>query len=77
MRSSYYLSMYSPLNKSPGSAVGIRTVYWLNDTRVRVRFAVGSRIFTSPIIHTCSGAHPASYPIGTEDSFPGDKAAGT
>jgi hypothetical protein len=24
-----------------------------------------------------SGAHPASYPMGTGGSFPGDKAAGT
>jgi hypothetical protein len=23
-----------------------------------------------------SGAHPASYPMGTRDSFPGGKAAG-
>jgi hypothetical protein len=23
-----------------------------------------------------SGAHPASYPMGTRDSFPGSKAAG-
>jgi len=24
-----------------------------------------------------SGAHPASYPVGTRGSFPGDKAGGT
>jgi hypothetical protein len=27
-------------------------------------------------IQTGSGAHPASYPMGTEGYFPGDKAAG-
>jgi len=26
-------------------------------------------------IQTCSGAHPASYSVGTTDSFPWDKAA--
>jgi hypothetical protein len=27
-------------------------------------------------VQTGSVTHPASYPMGTEDSFPGDKAAG-
>jgi hypothetical protein len=27
-------------------------------------------------VQTDSGAHPASYPTGTGDSFPGGKAAG-
>jgi hypothetical protein len=26
-------------------------------------------------IHTGPGAHPASYPVGTRDDFPGGKAA--
>jgi hypothetical protein len=37
----------------------------------------GSKWF-SPLhsIHTRSGAHASSYPMGTEGSFPGDKAVG-
>jgi hypothetical protein len=27
-------------------------------------------------VQTGSGAHPASYPMGTRDSFPGSKVAG-
>jgi len=27
-------------------------------------------------VQTGSGAHPASYPVGTSGSFPGGKAAG-
>jgi hypothetical protein len=27
-------------------------------------------------VQTCSGVHPASYPMGSRDSFPGDKEAG-
>jgi hypothetical protein len=27
-------------------------------------------------VQNCSGAHPASYPMGTRGSFPGGKAAG-
>jgi len=38
---------------------------------------VGAKNFS---LHQCvqnnSGAHPASYPMGTGASFPGDKAAG-
>jgi uncharacterized protein (DUF2336 family) len=28
------------------------------------------------LVQNGSGVHPASYPMGTRDSFPGDKAAG-
>jgi hypothetical protein len=28
------------------------------------------------VVHTGSGAHPVSYPMGTGGSFPGGKAAG-
>jgi hypothetical protein len=30
----------------------------------------------SMVVQTGSGAHPASYPIGTGGSFPGSKVAG-
>jgi hypothetical protein len=47
------------------SAVGIATGYGLDDRRVRV--PVWSRIFFS----TCSGAHRASYPVGTRGEAAG------
>jgi hypothetical protein len=42
-----------------------------------VRLSVGAGNFS--LLHRVqagSEAHPASYPVGTGDSFPGDKAAG-
>jgi hypothetical protein len=51
--------------------------YGLDDWGSRVWFLVGTRTFS---LHHCvqngSGAHPASYPMGTKGSFPGSKAAG-
>jgi hypothetical protein len=42
-----------------------------------VRFPAGARDFSLlHSIHTASGAHPASYPMGTGGSFAGCKAAG-
>jgi hypothetical protein len=32
--------------------------------------------FSLHVVQTGSGAHPASYPVRTGDSFPGGKAAG-
>jgi hypothetical protein len=60
--------------KSLDSSVGIGTDYGL-DYRVRIpsgagNFSLGHRVQTG------SGAHPASYPMGTGGSFPGGKAAG-
>jgi hypothetical protein len=44
----------------------------------RVRFPEGTGNFS--LHYSCvqkgSGAHPASYPMGTRGSFPGGKAAG-
>jgi len=38
---------------------------------------VGARNFSlHHRVQTCSGAHPASYPMGKKGSFPGCKAAG-
>jgi hypothetical protein len=40
--------------------------------------AVSSYAFLKQVhrVQTGSGAHPASYPMGIKDSFPGGKAAG-
>jgi hypothetical protein len=34
------------------------------------------RVFRRTRVQNGSGAHPASYPVGTRGSFPGGKAAG-
>jgi hypothetical protein len=57
------------------SSVGIATGYRLENRGVGVRVPVGSRIVLH-VAQTGSGAHPASYPMGTRSSFPGGKAAG-
>jgi hypothetical protein len=58
------------------NAVGIVTAYRLDSRGVRVRVPVGARFSHLHAIQTDSGAHPASYPMGTRDSFPGGKVAG-
>jgi hypothetical protein len=62
---------------SRDSSVGIALGYGLDDQGSRVRFPAEAGKFS---LHNCfqngSGAHPASYPVGTGGSFPGGKAAG-
>jgi hypothetical protein len=50
--------------------------YRLDDWGSRVRFPVGAGNFSLYCVQNGSGAHPASYPMGTTGSFPGGKAAG-
>jgi hypothetical protein len=58
-------------------SVGIALGYGLDDRGSRVRFAAGAgNFYLHHRIQNGSGAHPASYPMGTRVSFPGDKAAG-
>jgi hypothetical protein len=48
----------------------------LDDRGSRVRFQAGAGNFSLHYrVQNGSGAHPASYPMGTMDSFPGGKAA--
>jgi hypothetical protein len=65
-------------NNSRDSSVGIALGYRLEDRGSRVRFSVGAGNFS---LHhrnqNGSGAHPASYPVGTGSSFPGGKAVGS
>jgi hypothetical protein len=50
----------------------------LDDRGSRVWLPEGAGNFSlNHRVQNGSGAHPASYPMGTGDSFPGDKAAGT
>jgi hypothetical protein len=58
------------------SVVGIATGYGLDDRGVGVRVPVRSRISLLHVIQTGSGAHPASYPMGTGGSVPRAKATG-
>jgi hypothetical protein len=64
-------------SKSRDSSVGIEPGYGMDDRGSRVRFPARTGNFPP---HHCvqngSGAHPASYPMGTRGSFPGGKAAG-
>jgi hypothetical protein len=54
-----------------------RDSYGLDDGMVGVRFPAESVYFSLfHRVQTGSGAHSASYPMGTGDSFPGRKAAG-
>jgi hypothetical protein len=49
--------------------------YGLDDRAIKVRSPTGAEDFSSsPCVKTGSGAHPASYPMGTGGSFPGGKA---
>jgi hypothetical protein len=59
-------------------AVYVALGYGLDDQGSRVRFPAGAWNFSlHHRIHNGSGAHPASYPMGTRCSFPGGKAAGS
>jgi hypothetical protein len=58
-----------------GSSGSIVSDYVLDDQAIKVRSPTGAEDFSSsPCIHTSSGAHPASYPMGTGGPFPGGKA---
>jgi hypothetical protein len=63
--------------KSRDSSVGIVLGYELDDRGTRVRFPTwGGNFSLHHRVQNGSGAHPASYPVGTGGSFPGGKAAG-
>jgi hypothetical protein len=51
--------------------------YGLDDPESRVRFPAEAGNFSlHHRVQNGSGAHPASYPMGTRGSFPGSKAVG-
>jgi hypothetical protein len=52
--------------------VGRATGYGLDGRGVGVRVPVGANVSLPHVVQTESGAHPASYPVGT-----GCKAAGS
>jgi hypothetical protein len=60
-----------------GSSVGIVLGYRLDDRGSTIRFPAGAGNFSlHHRVHSGSGAHPASYPMGTRGSFPWGKEAG-
>jgi hypothetical protein len=51
--------------------------YGLDGRMIRVRFPAGAgNLSLRHHVQTGSGAHPASYPVGTRDSLPGGKGRG-
>jgi hypothetical protein len=60
---------------SPDSAVGIATGYELDDRRSEFESRYGQEFSLLHVVQTGSGAHPASYPMGTGGSFHGGKAS--
>jgi hypothetical protein len=63
--------------RSRDSSVDIALGYELDDRGSRVRFPSGAGNFSlHHRVQNGSGAHPASYPMGTRGSFTGGKAAG-
>jgi hypothetical protein len=69
-------SLILVLFKLPFSAAGsIVSDYGLDNRAIEVRSPTGAEDFSSsPCIQTSSGAHPASYLMGTGGSFPWGKA---
>jgi hypothetical protein len=72
-----FSSVKSYSKSRDNSSVGIAMGYGLDDRGSRVRFPTGAGNFSLHYrVQNGSGAHPASYPMGTKDSFSGGKAAG-
>jgi hypothetical protein len=64
-------------NESRDSSVGIALGYGLDDRGSRVLFPTGAGNFSlHHRVQNGSGAHPASYPMGTRGSFPGGETTG-
>jgi hypothetical protein len=57
-------------------SVGIATGYRLDDRRVGVRVAIGSKLSLLHVVLTGYEFHLTSYSMGTGDFFPGGKAVG-
>jgi hypothetical protein len=62
--------------ESRGSSVGLALGYGLDDRDSTVLFSAEAGNFSlHHQVQNGSGAHPASYPMGTRGSFPAGKAA--
>jgi hypothetical protein len=73
----YLYLTFAYVIKSRDSSVGVALGYGLDDLGSRVRFTSWAGDFSlHHRVQNGSGAHPASYPMGTRGCFPGCKAAG-
>jgi hypothetical protein len=62
------------IRMSHGISGSIVSDYGLDDRANEVRSPTGDEDFSSsPCVQNSSGAHPASYPMGTRGPFPGGK----
>jgi hypothetical protein len=64
------------LEGSRDNVVGIATGYGLDDQVSEFESWWVQEFSLLHVVQTSSGAHQASYPMGTGGSFPGGKAAG-
>jgi hypothetical protein len=59
------------------TALGSSTILFSVRVTLGVRVLLEAGYFSPHHrVQTSSGVHPASYPMGTRGSFPGDKVAG-
>jgi hypothetical protein len=69
----FHFSVAFGTTRSRGSSGSIVSDY---DRAIGVRSPAGAEDFSSNLcVQTGSGAHPASYPMGTGGPFPGGKSA--
>jgi hypothetical protein len=69
------LLLGNEIHGSQGSSVSIVSGYGLHGWAIEVRSPAEQEDFSSILcVHTSSGAHPASYTVGTGCPFPGAKA---
>jgi hypothetical protein len=69
-----YVSVFSQ-KKRASSSVSIVHGYGMDDRAIEVRFPADAKDFSSNLcVQTGSGAHPASWTMGTVGSFLGAKA---
>jgi len=59
-----------------GSSVSIVAIVWMTGVQFPARAVKGFFFFLCHTVQTTSGAHPASYPLGTGDAYPKGKVAG-
>jgi hypothetical protein len=72
----FHSTLYN-LRRSRDYPVSIAIDYRLDNRMIGVQFPAGDGNFSfRHHVQTGSGAHPASYPMGTGGSFPGGKAGG-
>jgi hypothetical protein len=77
LNSSSRFGMSMNRHESRDSSVDIAMGYGLDDWGSMLLFPAGAGNFSlHHRVQNGSGVHPASYPMGTRGSFPGDRAVG-